>query len=42
MELNILKMEMSIRESIKMENFKEGEDILGVMELYMRVTSKMA
>lgn len=25
-----------------MENFKEGEDILGVMKLYMRVTSKMA
>lgn len=42
MVLSISKMEMSIRESIKMVNFKEGEDIPGVMELYTRVSSKMA
>lgn len=42
MVLSISKMEMSIRESIKMVNFKEEGDTHGVMELYTRVSSKMA
>jgi hypothetical protein len=41
MVLNTLKMEMFIKESIRMEDFKEEEDILGVMEQYMRATFKM-
>lgn len=41
MALNTLKMEMSIKESIRMEDFKGEEDILGVMEQCMRDTFKM-